>query len=170
MNFPFIIANSRQRAWLWVIAVSVLLLGVGMVELLGDWARNAWHTPQVRDAFWGGSAAAFATAAGTLPMLFWKQLPERIMDTLFGFGAGVMLAASAFSLVVPGVEAAQAQGASAWGAVHCWYQYYYWGSAAAKPGALGAPRTLYQGRGRAKHTSLEAHLVVCLCHCLAQCA
>lgn len=116
MNFPFIIANSRQRAWLWVIAVSVLLLGVGMVELLGDWARNAWHTPQVRGAFWGGSAAAFATAAGTLPMLFWKQLPERIMDTLFGFGAGVMLAASAFSLVVPGVEAAQAQGASAWGA------------------------------------------------------
>ena len=116
MNFPLILANNRQKLWLWLL----VLAGLGSILLLvqwwGDWGQAAWKVPQVRDALWGGSAAAFATAAGTLPVLFWKQLPDRVMDTLFGFGAGVMLAASAFSLIVPGIEAAQAQGASAWGA------------------------------------------------------
>ncbi|MCB5191164.1 ZIP family metal transporter [Methylobacillus arboreus] len=116
MNFPFMIANSRQKIWLWAIALAGLGVILLLVQLLGDWGQAAWGVPQVRDAFWGGSAAALATAAGTLPVLFWKQLPDRIMDTLFGFGAGVMLAASAFSLIVPGIDAAQAQGASPWGA------------------------------------------------------
>ncbi|GAB7562103.1 ZIP family metal transporter [Methylobacillus methanolivorans] len=116
MNFPFIIANHRQKLWLWLLVLAGLGCVLLLVQLWGDWGQAAWRVPQVRDAFWGGSAAALATAAGTLPVLFWKQLPDRIMDTLFGFGAGVMLAASAFSLIVPGIEAAQAQGASAWGA------------------------------------------------------
>lgn len=116
MNFPFIIANHRQKLWLWLLVLAGLGCVLLLVQLWGDWGQAAWRVPQVRDAFWGGSAAALATAAGTLPVLFWKQLPDRIMDTLFGFGAGVMLAASAFSLIVPGIEAAHAQGASAWGA------------------------------------------------------
>lgn len=116
MNFPFILANNRQKLWLWMIALGILGFILFLVQSFGDWGQAAWDVPQVRDAFWGGSAAALATAAGTLPVFFWKQLPDRIMDTLFGFGAGVMLAASAFSLIVPGIESAQAQGASAWGA------------------------------------------------------
>ncbi|MFJ5446145.1 ZIP family metal transporter [Methylobacillus methanolivorans] len=116
MNFPFIIANHRQKLWLWLLVLAGMGCVLLLVQLWGDWGQAAWRVPQVRDAFWGGSAAALATAAGTLPVLFWKQLPDRIMDTLFGFGAGVMLAASAFSLIVPGIEAAQAQGSSAWGA------------------------------------------------------
>ncbi|MCB5186492.1 ZIP family metal transporter [Methylobacillus caricis] len=116
MNFPFLIASSRHRSWLWGIAIASVIFLIAAVQLLGDWGKAAWAMPQVRDAFLGGSAAAFATAAGVVPILFWKQLPERIMDTLFGFGAGVMLAASAFSLIVPGIEAAQNQGTSAWGA------------------------------------------------------
>lgn len=116
MNFPFIIANHRQKLWLWLLVLAGMGCVLLLVQLWGDWGQASWRVPQVRDAFWGGSAAALATAAGTLPVLFWKRLPDRIMDTLFGFGAGVMLAASAFSLIVPGIEAAQAQGASAWGA------------------------------------------------------
>ncbi|ABE48658.1 MULTISPECIES: ZIP family metal transporter [Methylobacillus] len=116
MNFPFIVAGHRQKLWVWMIVLAVLGFVLLMVQWLGDWGRAAWNMPQVHDALWGGSAAALATAAGTLPVLFWKQLPDRIMDTLFGFGAGVMLAASAFSLIVPGIEFAQSQGAGAWGA------------------------------------------------------
>ncbi|SNR89629.1 zinc transporter, ZIP family [Methylobacillus rhizosphaerae] len=115
MNFPYLLTNARSGIWWRVLALaglSVILLW----QWLGEWGSAIWGIPQVRDAFWGGSVAALATAAGTLPILFWKQLPDRVMDTLFGFGAGVMLAASAFSLIVPGIEAAQSQGATAWGA------------------------------------------------------
>ena len=35
---------------------------------------------------------------------------------MFGFGAGVMLAACAFSLIIPGLDAARAQGLDGWGA------------------------------------------------------
>ena len=64
--------------------------------------------PVVYNALVGGSVAALATALGTLPVLFSQKLSDRVQDTLFGFGAGVMLAACAFSLVIPGLEAAKA--------------------------------------------------------------
>ena len=49
------------------------------------------------DALLGGMMAAAATALGTLPVLFAQTLPQKVQDSLYGFGAGVMLAASAFS-------------------------------------------------------------------------
>jgi ZIP family zinc transporter len=58
----------------------------------------------------GGSAAAAATAIGTLPALYARGLSQRSQDAMLGFGAGVMLAASAFSLVLPGLDAARALG------------------------------------------------------------
>lgn len=109
------IANSSPRTWYWMMGLTGMVL-ILLMPWLSEWGQAAWDTPQVRDAFLGGMVAALATAAGTLPVLFWKRLPDRIMDTLFGFGAGVMLAASAFSLIVPGIEAARAQGADPWGA------------------------------------------------------
>ena len=57
--------------------------------------------------------AALATALGTLPVLLSQRLSERAQDTLFGFGAGVMLAACAFSLIIPGLHAARGAGAGA---------------------------------------------------------
>ena len=72
-------------------------------------------TPLVA-ALIGGSVAAAATALGTLPVLFTRGIGQRAQDAMLGFGAGVMLAASAFSLVLPGLEAAREQGAGPWGA------------------------------------------------------
>jgi zinc transporter, ZIP family len=63
-----------------------------------------------------GSVAATATAIGTLPALFASRLEQRTQDALLGFGAGIMLAASAFSLVLPGIAEARTQGAGAWAA------------------------------------------------------
>ena len=77
-------------------------------------ALTAIEASPVLAALLGGSLAALATAAGTLPALFARTIERRTQDTLLGFGAGVMLAATAFSLVLPGIEAARAQGAGDW--------------------------------------------------------
>jgi ZIP family zinc transporter len=43
---------------------------------------------------------------GALPALWLRGLPQRVEDSLLGFAAGMMLAASAFSLLLPGLDAA----------------------------------------------------------------
>ncbi|MCW4005163.1 MAG: ZIP family metal transporter [Candidatus Bathyarchaeota archaeon] len=48
--------------------------------------------------------AGLATGAGALPVLFTKNISDDVMDLLLGFAAGVMLAATAFSLLVPAIE------------------------------------------------------------------
>jgi ZIP family zinc transporter len=70
----------------------------------------------VATAFIAASVAAGATAAGTLPALFARRIVQGAQDAMFGFGAGVMFAASAFSLVLPGIRAAESAGAGAWSA------------------------------------------------------
>lgn len=49
-------------------------------------------------------AAGLATGIGALPTLFIKNFSDNVMDVLLGFAAGVMLAATAFSLLVPSIE------------------------------------------------------------------
>jgi len=46
-------------------------------------------------------AAGLATSVGALPILFLRDISERLLDGLLGFAAGVMLAATSFSLIVP---------------------------------------------------------------------
>ena len=48
--------------------------------------------------------AGLATGVGALPAFFFKQVPDRLMSSLLGGAAGVMLAATSFSLIVPGIE------------------------------------------------------------------
>ena len=47
-----------------------------------------------------------ATAVGALPILFTANLDQKWQGILLGLGGGVMLAATAFSLIIPGKEAA----------------------------------------------------------------
>lgn len=52
----------------------------------------------------GGLAALgtwFLTAAGSVPVLFFRTAPRRLMDALMGFAGGVMVAAACWSLLVP---------------------------------------------------------------------
>lgn len=70
--------------------------------------------PVLTAALQAGSFAALATALGTVPVLLSQRLSDRTQDTLFGFGAGVMLAACAFSLIIPGLAAARTGGAGPW--------------------------------------------------------
>ena len=50
------------------------------------------------------TAAGLATGIGALPGLAFRNLSQRVLNTLLGFAAGVMLAATAFSLIVPGIK------------------------------------------------------------------
>jgi ZIP family zinc transporter len=52
------------------------------------------------------------TGVGALPVLFADQLKTSYRGMLLGLGGGVMLAATAFSLIVPATEAAMQQGYS----------------------------------------------------------
>jgi len=49
-------------------------------------------------------AAGLATGAGALPVLFTKKVSDRLLDVMLGFSAGVMLAATSFSLIVPAID------------------------------------------------------------------
>jgi ZIP family zinc transporter len=69
-------------------------------------------------AFIGGSAGFLATAVGALPAFFIKNIPRKLSDAMLGFAAGMMLAASAFSLLLPGIEAGtDFSGSGFWGGV-----------------------------------------------------
>lgn len=59
----------------------------------------------LRHALLGGLAAFAATSLGAAPALFLRKITQRAEDTLLGLAAGMMLAASAFSLLLPGLEA-----------------------------------------------------------------
>lgn len=74
------------------------------------------HGPHMGAALQGGAMAALATLLGTLPVLLSQQFSQRTFDSLLGFGAGVMLAASFFSLITPGLAIAGNQGFGEWGA------------------------------------------------------
>ncbi|WP_397544273.1 ZIP family metal transporter [Roseovarius salis] len=57
--------------------------------------------------FLASLAAGLMTAAGALPVLFGRTVPQKYGDTMLGFAAGVMLSASYFSLILPGIEAGE---------------------------------------------------------------
>jgi ZIP family zinc transporter len=63
--------------------------------------------------FWAGVLGSFiagsATGLGALPIFFLRRVSPRAQDMMLGFGAGVMLAASFFSLLNPAFEAGAAQ-------------------------------------------------------------
>ena len=54
----------------------------------------------------GSLIAGSATGIGAIPILFVKNISDRIQGMMLGFSAGVMLAATSFSLIIPGIEAA----------------------------------------------------------------
>lgn len=57
--------------------------------------------------FLGSVAAGSLTAVGAVPVLFGKVPSRSTRDMALGFAAGVMLAASFFSLIIPALDAAE---------------------------------------------------------------
>ncbi len=86
---------------------AAIVLGGAAILLFQQWAHVGVLDPHVEMALRGGMVAALATALGTLPVLVSRSFSERARDASYGFGAGVMLAACAFSLLLPGLTAAR---------------------------------------------------------------
>jgi ZIP family zinc transporter len=60
----------------------------------------------------GSTVAGLGTGVGAVPIFFFNRITANAQGVMLGFGAGVMLAATAFSLVIPGIEAGEQQGAT----------------------------------------------------------
>lgn len=60
------------------------------------------------DLIWLGIIASLcaglATGIGSIPVFFTKNITRKVLDALLGVAAGVMLAATSFSLIVPAIE------------------------------------------------------------------
>jgi ZIP family zinc transporter len=56
----------------------------------------------------------FVTALGAAMVFFFKEINQRTLDAWLGFAAGVMIAASYWSLLAPAIELAEQSGQPAW--------------------------------------------------------
>ncbi|MEH6351433.1 MULTISPECIES: ZIP family metal transporter [unclassified Pseudomonas] len=97
-------------------ALGSLLLLAGMTLLVAQGLAWLDLEPKLLRALQGGGLCALGTALGAVPVLVIRRMPQAVSDSLLGFGAGVMLAATAFSLIVPGIAAAEQLGLTPWAA------------------------------------------------------
>ena len=98
--------QARNHPWMTgglglALAAMALLLGAGIRDGLSSGGEP------LRLAVLGGLAGFAATAVGALAGVTLRQLSQRAEDSLLGFAAGMMLAASSFSLILPGLAAAR---------------------------------------------------------------
>ncbi|MGW8184279.1 MAG: ZIP family metal transporter [Burkholderiales bacterium] len=110
--------NAANRRWLethgplagvaaglaLVMAAGIYLASVTDAALL----RTAGAVPAVAVALLATLGTAFATGAGALPVLFARTFAPKAQNAMLGFSAGVMLAASMFSLLLPALDSATA--------------------------------------------------------------
>lgn len=97
-------------------ALGSLLLLAGMTLLAAQGLVWLDLEPRLLRALEGGGLCALGTALGAVPVLVIRRMPQAVSDSLLGFGAGVMLAATAFSLIVPGIAAAEQLRLTPWAA------------------------------------------------------
>ena len=65
-------------------------------------------------AFMAGLFTWGMTALGASLVFFTKQVSLKLLDSMMGFAAGVMIAASIWSLILPAIDMAEAQGHIGW--------------------------------------------------------
>lgn len=103
--FALLRGHARRHAFaalglgIALLAVTVLLVQ-SLVQIMAGEATAA-----LRYALLGGAAGFAATTLGALPALVLRGIPQKLEDSLLGMAAGMMLAASAFSLLLPGLAA-----------------------------------------------------------------
>lgn len=116
MNTNDIAQQSLWQAWIQQarqsprVTAGLLLAGGCLLVLLLAGTYSALTSVSDRAfeyALVGGFAGFGATALGALVAFGLRSIPVRTQDTMLGFAAGMMLAASSFSLLLPGLAAAQ---------------------------------------------------------------
>ncbi len=98
------ILKHRAAAIGMAVAVAVVLLMLlqnSIVEVSNGGGER------LQNALLGGLGGFASTAVGAFLALMLREIKARTQDTMLGFAAGMMLAASAFSLILPGIDAAE---------------------------------------------------------------
>lgn len=93
-----------------IIALGLVLALTSLVILWSDGFRSLLQVSLSDAAKWAllaGFAGFATTTIGALPVVAIKRLPQRVEDSMLGFAAGMMLAASVFSLIMPALDAGQ---------------------------------------------------------------
>lgn len=84
-----------------------------MFESLG--IKEAFYAlDPVTQSLYGGLFTYALTAMGAALVFFTKTVNDKVMDAMMGFAAGVMIAASFWSLLTPSISMAEAQGMIEW--------------------------------------------------------
>ena len=65
-------------------------------------------------ALLAGTFTWLVTALGAAGVFLSRRMPERLLDSMLGFAAGVMIAASFFSLLAPAIDLAEQAGMIKW--------------------------------------------------------
>lgn len=78
---------------------------------MGEWFRDL--DPVVQAALAGCFTWA-VTIAGAATVFLFRSVSRALLDTMLGFAAGVMIAASVWSLLIPAIERSQATGGTGW--------------------------------------------------------
>jgi ZIP family zinc transporter len=60
------------------------------------------------------SGTWFLTAVGAGMVFFFREVSRKALDAMLGFAAGVMIAASFWSLLAPAIEMAEESGIAGW--------------------------------------------------------
>jgi ZIP family zinc transporter len=97
--------HALRRPWMSLgLFAALVTVTVILSQNLAGMPTYVFKTP-VRLGFGGGWGGFAATAIGALPALFIRAVPAKVEDSMLGFAAGMMLAASSFSLIIPGMDA-----------------------------------------------------------------
>lgn len=98
-------AQDHPYAALGLALATVVVLALVLVSAYN--AITGTSAASLRYGLLGGLAGLGATALGACVGLGMRTISRLAEDSLLGFAAGMMLAASSFSLILPGLEAAE---------------------------------------------------------------
>ena len=79
--------------------------------MLSEWFKDL--TP-IMQAFLATCFTWFMTAAGSGVVFFFKTINRKVLNAMLGFAAGVMIAASFWSLLAPAIEMSEDLGIQSW--------------------------------------------------------
>lgn len=106
-------------------------------------------------------AAGLATAVGALPILLPINQTQRVQGIMLGFGGGVMLAATSFSLIMPGNRSSNFARLLS---NECHFNYRPWHfvrrSISANSASVYATRTLFQKGRKSSQQQLKKNLAI----------
>lgn len=81
------------------------------MEFIPNWF---FELHPVMQALYGGLFTWGVTSLGASLVFLTKSVNSKVLDVMMGFAAGVMIAASVWSLLIPGIEMAEGQGMIGW--------------------------------------------------------